>query len=733
MQSAPTYSGEAGAPETQDTLDPQEVLAEFNRRLKHCKAHWNEWRTEARDLYDLVAGRQWDEEDAAKLREELRPMVTFNVSGKYMDAITGLQINNRQDIRFFPREIGDAQVNEILTGAVTWGRDLCDVVDEETDAFYDAVLTGLGWMEGYLDKDLEPDGVPAGQRVDNMEMYADPAARKRNLEDARYVIRIRQMDHDEYKELFGDEYGAADEDLVTATDDDGDITVIESPQDYGDESSTAEASQKKGKCPVADYQFWRKETRYLLRHPQLGERELTEKEHEAYQDFFQRAARNGQRFQITKIRRKVYYRAFIAKGRIATGENGFGLSPYQYGFTYHAITGKRDRNKNTWYGIGRAILDPQKWLNKFFSTILYTIQTNAQGGVLAEENAFKDARKAESEWARPDRITWLKGGALSGQNPKVIPKPAAQYPTGLDRLMEFTLQGLPQTTGIPVELMGLTEKVQSGVLEAQRKQSAMAIVAWAFDAMRRYYRSMGKQMACYVVDYLPEGTLVMINGEQSRQYVPIVKNRMSKRFDVIVDEAPTSTNMKERVWAVLEVMIPNLIQAGITIPPEVLDYSPLPSDLAQKWKQALQPDPKKQQYEEQRAMAELGKEQATAQEKGASAQLKQAQAAKAMAEAQMPDNSPQKAMLERQTALDEARIDQETERFKAEKKAETEIIVAQIKAAVDRQLGEFEARLTAQLNREQAQTSAALQHEKNHLDADVKKAAAKGKSSRGKS
>lgn len=724
MQSAPTVPGEAGAPKA-DALDQKEILAEFNRRLKHCKSHWSDWRTEAKDLYDLVAGRQWDEEDAAKLKEELRPMVTFNVSGKYMDAVTGLQINNRQDIRYFPREMGDAKVNELLTGAVQWGRDLCDVVDEETDAFYDAVLTGLGWMEGYLDKDLEPEGVPSGQRVDNMEMYPDPAARKRNLEDGRYLIRIKSMDHDEYQELFGDEYGEADEDL-TSNDDDGDLTVIESPQDYGDESNTSEASQKKGKCMVADYQFWRKEIRFMLNHPQMGQKELTEKEVEAYMPFFEKAAANGHRFQLQKIRRKVYYRAFISKGRIATGENGFGLSPYQYGFTYHAITGKRDRNKNTWYGIGRAILDPQKWLNKFFSTILYTMQTNAQGGVMAEENSFKDARKAESEWARPDRITWLKEGAI--QKGKIMPKPASPYPQGLDRLMEFTLSGLPQTTGIPVELMGLTEKVQSGVLEAQRKQSAMAIVAWAFDAMRRYYRSMGKQMARYVIDYLPENTLVMINGQESRQYVPLVKAQVASRFDVIVDEAPTSTNMKERVWSVLETMIPNLIQAGINIPPEVLDYSPLPTDLAQKWKESLKPDPKKQQMQERAQQSELAKTEGEAQEKQASAQLKQAQAAKAAAEAQMPDNSPQKAMMERQTELDKARIDQETARYKAEKDAETKIIVAQITAAVDERLARMQAQLHAQLSRENTQTNAALQHEKIHVDADVKKTAAKSKS-----
>lgn len=644
MRNAPTVQGEAGAP-ADNTEQHEKVLAEFNKRFKHSKSHWSDWRKECRDLNDLKAGRQWDTADEAKLNDELRPMVTFNVADKYSDVITGLQINNRQDIRFFPRQEGAAQVNEIMTGAVKWGRDLCDIADDETDAFSDAVWTGMGWMEGYLDKDLETTGVPAGQRINNLEVYPDPASRKRNFADARYMIRLKEMDHDEYYDLFGSEYMSTDEEFEQPMDDDGDLSIIEEPQDYNSEPGSR-GSAKQGKCIVADYQYWKREVRYVVKHPQMGEKELTEGEYDAYQDFFQRAVANGQKFGLTKIKRKVYYRAWISKGAIATGENGFGLSPYQGGFTYHGITGKRDHNKNTWYGIGRAIVDPQRWLNKFFSTILYTMMTNSKGGLMAEEDAFKDARKAESEWAQPASITWMKKGALA--QGKVLPKPAAPYPQGLDRLMEFTLQSLPQTTGLNVELMGLADRVQAGVVEAQRKQSAMAIIAWAFDAMRRYYKSMGRQMARYVVDYVPEGTLVMISGETAKQYVRLVKAKLSMSFDVIVDEAPTSVNQQERVWAVLETMIPQLLQAGIPITPKVLDYSPLPPDLVAEWKKILVPDPKKQQFEENSAQAGLAKTQSEAQRNQSQAQLNMAKAQEAIAK---PEETQASASLKQMQAI----------------------------------------------------------------------------------
>lgn len=623
------------AEDTEGLPDREVVLEEFNSRFKASRDHYSEWRTEARTLYDMAAGRQWDATDEAALKDALRPMVTFNVSGKYMDAVTGLQINNRQDIRYYPREPGDTQVNELLTGAVSWGRDLCDQADDETDAFYDCVLVGYGCMEGYLDKDLEPSGVPAGMRVDPLEVYPDPTARKRNLEDRRYDIRIKWVDAKEYEDLVPEASDSPDMAELAAEEEDI-LTVIEEPQDYQTPGTTD--TRKKGLKPVADYQFWERETAYQVQVQGLGATTMEEQEWAYYEPMLKQAKRP---YEAKPIKRKVYYKAIIAGGTVRE----LGRSPYQGGFTRHYITGKRDRNKGTWFGIGRAILDPQRWVNKFFSSILWTLMTNSKGGLIAEQDAFPDARKAESTWASSEAITWVNSGALG--KGKIQPKEMARYPEGMDRLMSFSLEALPQTSGLNVELLGLADRVQAGVVEAQRKQSAMAIIAWAFDAMRRYYKSMGRQQAAYVRDYMPEGTLVLINGEQSKQYAPLVKQRLSGTFDVIVDEAPTSVNMKERVWAVLENLIPQLLQAGMQIPPEVLDYSPIPADLAQKWKQAMQPDPKKQQIDEQMVMSTLRKmvseamknetqsqlNTAKAQEAGASAQLKGVQAIETAAHA----------------------------------------------------------------------------------------------------
>ncbi len=671
-----------------DLPEEGDVLREFNGRFRASKDHHQEWRDEARRLYDLVAGRQWDREDEARMREQSRPFVSFNLTAKYADAIVGLQVNNRQAIRYYPREPGDVRVNEMLTAAVTWGRDLTDVASDETDAFGDCVLVGYGWMQGYLDRDQISDGVPTGMRVDPLEMFPDPAARKRNLSDARFLIRVKFVDKAEYEELTGKDVTDDDQLAELAAEEDDILKHVEEPQDYRENSSQADSSRK-GRLPVAEYEFWRRETQFAVQAKDFGGVTMEAHEWKVYEPLLKRAKAQ---YTVTPVKKKVYYRARIASGAIVELKR----SPYQDGFTFHGITGKRDRNRGVFYGIGRALLDPQKWVNTFFSSILYSLMTGAKGGLMAEENSFTDARKAESEWSNPASITWLKEGAL--QKGKVMPKPAPAYPEGMDRLMNFSMNSIPQISGLNAELLGLAERVQAGVVEAQRKQSAMAMIAWCFDAMRLYYKTMGRQMAAYVRDYMSEGTLILVTGEAGKQYVPLTKSRLAQSYDVIVDEAPTSVNMQERTWAVLETLIPQMLSAGMKLPNEILDYAPLPADLQEQWKKALQPDPQSMQIQQASVKATLDKLVAEVSKLQAGAQLDQAKAQEIMAELGKPIDNSQQAQMELLKAQVEAQVQSRIAEFKVNREAETKLLIAEMGIKSDERIAMMEAAITARLD-----------------------------------
>ena len=561
----------------------------------------SEWREEAVGLYDMVAGHQWEEIDKLKMDNELRPAVTFNLAAKYLDAVSGLQITNRQEIKYHPRQVvEDAGSSQLLNGAVKWARDESDAETEESEAFIDCTITGVGCVEHFISTDENPEGDMKYERRDILEMYWDPMARKRNITDARWLLRIRMYE----ERVFEQEYPGKLEHMgstsmglkITNTMGSPDTHIATEAWKY---ENNAFGIDGQNLIPVFEYQYY-EDVKYVSVETPVGKRELKQGQ---WPKFKQLLDNEAVPYRIKKYKKREYYLARVAGDEVLRK----GLSPSQTGFTYKFITGKRDRNKNTWTGIGRALKDPQQWVNKFFSDILHIIQSNAKGGLLAEEDAFADPARAEEEWAKPNSITWMEENAI--RDGKIMAKPQAQYPQGMDRLMQFAMNAMPETTGMNLEVMGMANKVQPGIVEQHRKQAAMTILAWAFDSMRRYYHESGRISAEYISKYIADGRLIRIAGKESEEYIPLIRDKLNFQYDIIVDEAPHSTNMKEKVFGYILEMMPYLAKGGMEIPPEFFEYSPLPVEMTKKIIARMKPDPKAQQMQETMHQLEMAEQQ----------------------------------------------------------------------------------------------------------------------------
>jgi hypothetical protein len=138
---------------------------------------------------------------SASLRSQNRPPVKFNRTAPLIEAVCGLEVNNRQAVAYLPRQVGQTGFNEVLTGASKWIRDECNAEDEESEAFRDLVIGGEGWTETRMDYDADPMGKVVKQRVDCLEMGVNKGATRANYEDARMIYRVREMEPDDLRAL----------------------------------------------------------------------------------------------------------------------------------------------------------------------------------------------------------------------------------------------------------------------------------------------------------------------------------------------------------------------------------------------------------------------------------------------------------------------------------------------------------------------------------------------------
>lgn len=657
-QPEPSPDIEIPDPPRWEWLDDHEMLLnKFSEWDKELEAHWSEWREEAVTAYEVTAGRQWDKgaEEASALLG--LTTVSINKIDSTVSAICGSEMTNRQTVRYYPRETAvrgpdgsmqDVAVNELLTSAAEWVRDECEAQDEESEAFRDCVICGLGVIESRMDYDNDIQGRAVVERVDPMEISIDATARRPNAVDASYLRRKRAFSKDEAKRRFG-------------TDGDSDAAPTSSGEVHDNHPNSAYqgrgADQFMGRNDVWVTEFqWRElEVVYLVPNQNMGQVEVLEE-----MEFQRLAEQAPELYELaTKATVARFYRAVRAGNKIVMS------GPLDCGeFTYKFLTGKLDRNRGVWYGVVRAMVDPQRLLNKQISQIQRIVDTNAKGGLLSEVDAFEDPVQAEEDWAASDTIVWTKAGAVSGG--KVVPKPMSQLSTGFDRLLAIANEAVPGVSGVNNEMLGIIDREQAGVVDVTRKEAAYGVLKAFFSSLGRYRRMHGRHLLKMIQKYMSDGRLVRISGRTgSIQYLPLVREMTTGRYDVIVDEAPTGPNQKERVFQFLGQMMPLL--RSMSLPPSVLlkfmEYAPIPTSLVAEIQQiakeeaqkaAQQPNPAmlKAQAEAQQAQTEAQQAQVMLQKiqmDGQAAQVKaQSDQMKAQSEQARLQLDLQKSQLEQQ-------------------------------------------------------------------------------------
>ena len=576
-----------------------ELLNKIANCRRESQDHQNDWQIETRESYEFVAGNQWADEDKARLEELQRPCATFNRVGPVIDAIVGYEINNKRVTRYMPRSMNDGNIAEVLNMSAEWVRDRCNAEFEENDAFRDALICGMGFIETRIDDDLDPEGRIVQERVSPLEMRWDPSSRKQNLEDANWLSREKWWLLDEVYEKFPE---IAD-DLLIGMEDLGNNTWSK-PHDatnawrYQENATSNWYDKGEGRVLIAQYQWRERATDYTVTLP--DGREFTFDE--------DRWNRLKERLPNTPVREHQswkYYQALVAGPTVIETEE----LPHD-GFSIRAITGKREEETGLWYGLVRSMKSPQMWSNVFFSTAMSALQSNSKGGVMIEDGAVNDLREFEDKWADAGGVVHLNSGALS--NNMVQERSYGGYPPALDKLMQFSINSIRDVSGVNMELLGMVGHEQAGVVETERKQSSLTILAPFFNSMKRYRITQGNDLMELMRFHLKPGQVVRITdlGE------PVWwRDPGTQKYDVVISDAESSPNLKNEVWSSLQNILPAYLRTGMPIPPSIIKFMPIPDSVANDWMSYME-----QQMQQQMQQSDIQGMQQQMQQMGAELQ-----------------------------------------------------------------------------------------------------------------
>lgn len=565
--------------------DDQGITAWVSDRQSKAEQRLSDWYDEARKDFGFAETKQWEQADIDKMESEKRVAVTFNRVAPIINSVCGQEVANRQEVKFLPRRVGEVSAADPISDAVKWLRDNCNAEDEDSDAFRDMVICGMGWTCARMDYEENPDGEGKVERRDPLLMRWDPAARRKNLADKKWVQADYWMGKSDISERW------PDADL-------GALVNLRAPTDKQDPHDSTEAWKYKNDASGQDVYAdqWRV-VHHVERFTRKAHRVIdpsTQQIQVLSDAEFRKASKSAAAYvdpntglpspvqlQSAPFQQRVYWEAWV----VGTVVLASGETAIQKDFQYQALTCFRERETGFWFGLVRLMADPQRYANRMASLMMSILATGAKGGVLYETGAFVNPQKAKKDWARWDSAIEMTPGALAAG--KVQAKTPVQLPPGASDLMQFAITSIRDVTGANVEMLGMRQEDQPGVVEDMRTKAGLTILAGIFDAMRLYRKRQGIVLAEFVTKFLSDGRLIRIWGAQGQQFIPLVRRPDVVEYDVVVDESPTSRDVKERTWMVLGQMMPLFQALGVPPPPEIVDYAPIPESLALTIKKSL--------------------------------------------------------------------------------------------------------------------------------------------------
>lgn len=566
-------------------------------------------------------GHQWPDLDKMRMEQLRRPALVFNEIGDKIDAISGLERLNRQDVHAVSRAVDSDMLHDaagdLASETVGSVLDMSEGELEDSRAIKDSAITGMGWVEVCMSYDDDPDGRVVVRRLPYKEMGWDTKAVQDNIEDAKFRYRKRDWSRSDFKKRFPGMIDKVDSAIIYYEEQDVNKYELVTPYySRANEEANPQVSQRSERAnsiPVIQFQYRDMIPIWRIADPQNPDalQTLTEEQWDALKTKNDLA---GQPMpKAVRQLKPVYKQVYCSLGVILEDEIVLPA-----GWSLLCITGQYDEVKKTWYGIVRSLKDPQNTMNKAISSLVTQYITNAKGGVIFKTGTFADVNMAKDQWARADG--WIEANPEANLAQDIMPRQPQNISQVPPMLFQEAKTSMSRISGVSDEMLGIATGDATGPSIGARVQGGLMILGWFWDNISRFRKQQFRTILEFVREYWSYGQLVRVGGDFNSKAIPLFKSELpaQDQYDMILDDSVRhNPNLKAQIWHDLMSIAGPLMKSpiGQQFLLKAMKFSPLPAqivaelqELAQQASQQPQkPQKGGKQEDPQMTQAKIGK------------------------------------------------------------------------------------------------------------------------------
>lgn len=599
-------------------------------------------------------GRQWSQEDLAKLKRVGRPALTINKILSTVMTVLGEQIYNRTEIAFRPRSASaTGETADSLTRLFKQISDNNNLPWVRSDVFADGIISSRGFYDVRLDTADSLHGEVRIEQLNPRNVLIDADASEYDPDKWADVITTRWMSPDDIALLYSKEkaallkarsepympyaYDVLDHDRGQFGEDRSNVKF--GHQDYAQRNGSkfirVLERQWKKLDKVAHFADVR--TGDLRQVPQSWSDE----------DVNTHLAKNPHLGVIEKLIPRIRW-TIVADNLVLYDD----WSPYKH---YTVVPYFPQFRRGSSIGLVENLIGPQELLNKSSSQELHVINTTANSGWVVKQNNLVNMSLAELELRGAETGLAVEVREMDGLE-KIQPN---QMPSGLDRVSFKAETHIDTISGVTRFMKGQArEDVSARAIEANQQQGSSGLVPM-IDNLTRTDTILARNILDIVQEFYTEERIIFITSDEGTGEVePFTVNEVTPEgeirndltlgeYSVVVTSEPEKQSMAETQFEQLVMLQERL---GVNVPPTHLIQASRARNKAELIK-ALNAEPETpealaaRERENRLAEAEVALKEAEAQRSMADAQLKQAKAQAEMAELQAGPQDPQRAEM----------------------------------------------------------------------------------------